>query len=117
MLTVDELNTLLVLNGNKRIPHLEVEIFEDIELYVPYIIKLATAINMKLNSDNITCLLARYAFITNCRWPVAELLISKDPYAAFYYSLYVIKGRWKEAEWCILNSAHANSYMSWVTTL
>jgi hypothetical protein len=102
-MTLDELKTLLALNGQQRIPYVEVEIFASKELYAWYLHELCKHKcweEIYTMEPDLYCFLAySYAdFILDGRWPEAETLIASNPVSSFYYAKDVIKGRWPEAE-------------------
>jgi hypothetical protein len=75
-MTLDELKTILVLNGNQRIPYAEVEIFE----------------NPKLTNIYLHSISSEY------KWYFGINYCSDVPWTAYRYAKNVIKGRWIEAE-------------------
>lgn len=98
----NELQTLLILNGGKRIEHLEEEIFSSDELakcYISFIVeKEIPILRTRLSTEKA----AFYAcYVLQKRWLEAEPFIVKCPAAAYWYSIRVIKSRWPEAESCI----------------
>jgi hypothetical protein len=90
-MTLNELKTLLALNGNQRLPHLEEEIFADKSLYTVYVVSLCKNFDRlelyKKRIENISWLIFRYATsILKSRWPESELVIAKDRYYADWYN-------------------------------
>jgi hypothetical protein len=108
-MALDELKTLLALNGNARIPHLESEIFSDPDLYQFYFTKLSHS--TALGFDIITkCDIARfvymYADMMSFRWIEAEQFVSTQSGWATYYAINVIEDRWPEAEAAIFSDPY-----------
>jgi hypothetical protein len=103
-MTLDELKTILALNGNKRLPHLESEIFTSSELYTCYLESLCSKYwwfesYIPDAAGQLPWLAVRYAReVIHSRWPEAEKVIATDPEWAYRYATGVIKGRWPEAE-------------------
>jgi hypothetical protein len=94
-MTLDELKTLLALNGNQRLAHLEEEIFADKELYTYYLKSIST---MRFTND-VGSMIRNYAiFVIGGRWPEAEKMILENPYDVYFYTTDIIKGRWPEGE-------------------
>jgi hypothetical protein len=103
-MTLDELKTLLALNGNVRIPYAEDEIFVDKELYLYYLEALCKEYEWykyytPLDDTEHAWLALNYSnYIIKGRWIEAESIIATDPHWAYHYAKDVIKGRWPEAE-------------------
>lgn len=107
-MTIDEFKILLALNGNKRIEHLEEEIFSN-EVFIKMYLGVLTShwLGSCKSSKSIATHAQWYAWnFINARWIVAEPYIMKDPDCASYYALKVIKGRWIEAEQYIMKDAN-----------
>jgi hypothetical protein len=107
--TVDELKTLLALNGQQRIPYMESEIFVDKELYTFYLEHICSKYSWFFE-DTISRTPTHLAFLYACeiikdRWPSAEGIIIASPHTSYFYAEYVIKGRWPEAESVIATTA------------
>lgn len=84
----DEIKTVIVLSGSKRLPDLEVEIFADEELATLYLHNLCKEEDWYDGYENNTCLAFFYAVYTlGTRWPVAEVLISPK-YSWHWYRRY-----------------------------
>lgn len=113
MLTLSELNTLLALSGNKRIVHLEEEIFADDELADSYLSALVPGMQLSNNGISNKCyaIYLYAAYTLKFRWTVAEHILLRDPYWATHYAIQVIKGRWPEAEHCILQEEEKNNIL------
>jgi hypothetical protein len=98
-MTLDELKTLLALNGNQRLAHLESEIFANKDLCIQYLDGLSKkyvwAFSLKYHMYRYPLIAVR---LSQDRWPEAERLIASNPVSVFYYARDVIKGRWLEAE-------------------
>jgi hypothetical protein len=111
---LDELKTLLALNGNARIPHLEDEIFANKELYTWYLVELNKDKEWFSEFDpcepsDIIWLACSYANdVIKGRWTEAEVLIMADPWLACMYSEYLIEDRWPEAESVIATDPYAS---------
>jgi hypothetical protein len=50
-------------------------------------------------------------YVIKGRWPEAEATIAKNPEWAYYYAANVIGGRWPEAEAAIANSDYKYMYL------
>lgn len=83
MLFKNELALMLALNGNRRLPHLEKEIFADIDLVRQYMGAL-TLYDPSLHrcvTGNLPYVVFCYIrYILQHRWPEAEPLIYDTPY-------------------------------------
>jgi hypothetical protein len=105
-MTLDELKTLLALNGQQRLPHLETEIFADITLYTCYLESLCSKYEWYRHYDtkdplDIGWLVLSYAeLVIQGRWPEAEHIIitTTVPHYAYLYAIDIINDRWPEAE-------------------
>jgi hypothetical protein len=116
---LDELKMLLALNGNRRIPHLEEEIFASKKLYTFYLEELIDRKMPELMLYNIDSeyfnspwLAYKYALdVIKSRWTEAEAVIATSPCWSCWYAIEVIGSRWPEAEWVIAaEREHANVY-------
>jgi hypothetical protein len=107
-MTVDELKTLLALNGQQRILYAEEEIFTNSELYTCYVLEFGSRCRIKFNTPNIAWITFRCAeLLIKDRWPEAENLIASTPMSAYHYAYCILEQRWPEAEsviatniWC-----------------
>lgn len=101
---LNELKILLALNGNKRLPELEEEIFSNEKFSFLYLNKVTRGVwTFDYGWDT-------FSHITDCpeviyvhaheilksRWIAAEHIIATDPYHAYYYAQDVINGRWTQ---------------------
>jgi hypothetical protein len=78
-MTLDELKTLLALNGNQRILHLESEIFSNEEIYTYYINKLVEKDTAYYPNSYVVYLIYYYIHrIIRKRWPEAEDVIATN---------------------------------------
>jgi hypothetical protein len=86
-MTLDELKTLLALNGQQRIPYAENEIFGNIELTDVYLKSLCYSRRHRPWSNSCIAWYAYWyaAHVIKGRWPEAELLIKSDKIARNYY--------------------------------
>lgn len=97
MTTTTELTTILALVGNKRLPHLEEEIFADTALTEIYLRKLYTGLQIRFSSEyyDNNChhpdtLILEYArTVLNARWLEAEHLI-RDLDNGFWWEEYSV---------------------------
>jgi hypothetical protein len=84
-MTLADLKTLLALNGNQRLPHLEVEIFADIILYTCYLESICSKYVWyksyhKDRSGDLAWLVYVYTYnVIKDRWVEAEAVIAEDP--------------------------------------
>lgn len=93
MISIDELEILLNLNGNNRLVHLEKDIFNcpDVQVIYLYLTRII---------DNCSCKSHVYEYLKSS----SGHTIQSDTgacWAIFYISEHVLHGRWTEAE-CIL---------------
>lgn len=89
-----DIAAIIKLTGNKRIPHLEAEIFADSELTCVYLSTLCGINRAELNylADRqfIECLIYRYSVhIMNARWAAAEHLLGPSHYSRVYKSTFL----------------------------
>ena len=84
--TTSELKTLIVLTGNRRIEHMEQEIFANRELTELYAHTLCRDLASNIYRPSTAYLLVFYASqVIKQRWLVAEPIIAKDRSVAHYY--------------------------------
>lgn len=121
MLDVAQLQILISLSGDKRLPHLEEEIFSNKELIKIYLTVIRRIlVNQYIQSDNNESIddtdnqcdiiydYAEYV-MKGERWIEAEHIMLQEPGWAYLYAKDIIKGRWPEAEMIISTSAHWKS--------
>jgi hypothetical protein len=92
-MTLNELKTLLALNGQQRIMYAENEIFGNIELTDAYLKSLCYNVHIK----------------NRFRWRPNNNIRS-IAWLAYWYAAHVIKGRWLEAEPLIKTDRNARNY-------
>ena len=106
---IDELKTVLVLAGNRRLPHLEEEIFADEELTTLYLTNFCKDLwwYTQLGVSTLgQCPIESMAHIAFCyayyelkaAWPVAEPLITTNLLATHWYAVDLLKTRWLPGE-------------------
>jgi hypothetical protein len=98
--TLDELKTLLALNGNQRIEYAESEIFADNIMCVHYLHEV-TRHHIQEGPENYDIkflILECSEYVIKGRWPETEHIIIDDAFYSSQYAFYVIRGRWPEAE-------------------
>ena len=96
---LNELRVLLALNGNKRVPDLEAEIFANFATADFYL----NSICKKYNWYDIESPISELAYLyiaeeIHSPWPEAEPILLLTAEDAYYYAVYVLKARWPEAE-------------------
>jgi hypothetical protein len=97
-MALDELKTLLALNGNQRIAHLEKEIFADEKLYTCYLESICSKyVEYEAyepgKPGDLSWLAYMYAGeVIKGRWPEAEAVIATDRYWAYRYNVNVTFG-------------------------
>ena len=85
----DDIKLMIAIAGNRRLPHLEVNIFADHELTCFYLTILCKDLYWwdPINT-HLECAWAAYYYfkdVLRCRWPEAEALIASDEdYWAWY---------------------------------
>ena len=95
-----QMKTIITLAGNRRLPHLEEEIFTNRVLTKFYLKQLCKDFTW-CNVSGCTGpeLAVTYAVdVLHGRWPEAEHLFVENPMLAYQYARHVIKGPWPEAE-------------------
>lgn len=106
---IEELKLIAKL-ASCRLPHLEEEIFKDIELAEIYIDSFVDT-EMIRPSRNLYATIYHYAVIVlQGRWWAAESTIITNAKWAFYYARDVIGGRWPQAEFIIKADAEWSYY-------
>ena len=106
-MAASELKLLLALNGNRRIEHLEEEIFADRVLAELYLTSLCKSYSWYDTSSPVSELAYIYvAEVIGGPWPAAEPIILSTAEDAYYYARYVTRDRWLAAEPIIKSDAH-----------
>lgn len=117
-MTKDELKTIIALSGDKRLSHLEDEIFASSTLAHVYLAMIAKILWPGDTMPNIIStvdtapIIFSYAkrYLNNERWLAAEQYIIKDPQYAHWYATDIIRDRWHEAEQYIMKDEHWYGY-------
>lgn len=106
---IDNIKSLIVLNGNRRIPEFEKEIFASDELTKIYLSMIAEIVwpgynvNIDLNISSTVYVYTKY-HTHGERWHQAESCILQSPEYAYYYAVNIIGNRWAEAEPVLIKS-------------
>lgn len=110
----NEIKTIIALSGNRRLPDLEEQIFDDDTLTREYIIAVC-GINYCPSKSEIAEEIVMYAYRTDsCRWLAAECAVARySARAAYIYARDVIGGRWDKAESSILYSKSEANIISY----
>lgn len=98
---IDELKIIIALSGNKRLHHLEEEIFTNNALSDYYLHNLCKHFNAHwYNEYDCGPMLAYYyaRYILKDRWHVAEQFIASNHESGYSYAVFIIKDRFPLAE-------------------
>ena len=94
MTNIDEFKTVITLTGNKRLPHLEEEIFADEELTTLYLtnlckeLKYYSGYNVLTDNPYNAYIYARD--VLQCRWLIAEPIIRMNRHCWARYSSFYL---------------------------
>lgn len=93
----NKLKALITLSGNKRLPHLEEEIFADTELTLLYLTAIDPDGMACVCADAIPLFLVLYVSdVIKGPWPAAEHLIKPQQTNWIYYIRTIIAGPWQQ---------------------